>query len=223
MEKLTEIDWIFNTDKGSHAHGYTEKYQRYLPFDRDDRIQILEIGVFEGESLLMWSEWFRIAQIVGIDIHQNCTKYADPEKRIAVEIGNQTSEPFIRSVIDRYGSFNLVIDDGSHINSEQIRTFEILFPLLEKGAMYVIEDTHTSYWSSYGGGIKKNGSCIEYFKNIIDEVNFYGEMLTINEAKHNSHYRRDDWMLKQFADRNMISKDIYSINFMNSLIFIQKR
>lgn len=222
MEKLREIDWMFNTDKSSLCHGYTEKYERYLPFERNAKICLLEIGVLDGESLRMWNYWFNNAVIIGIDSNPQCVKYDDPWNERYIYISDQTNRGTLEQIAGDW-ELNLIIDDGSHINAHQIATFETLFPLMAAGGMYVIEDTHTSYWSQYGGGLKKPGTCVEYFKDLIDQVNFNGELLNIPEAKGNNHYRRDDWMLQQFEGRNPIGNMIYSINFMNSLIFIQKR
>jgi len=47
----------------------------------------------------------------------------------------------------------LIIDDGSHINSHIITTSNFLFPFLNKGGVYVVEDLKTSYWSSFFGGV----------------------------------------------------------------------
>jgi hypothetical protein len=38
-----------------------------------------------------------------------------------------------------------VIDDGSHVNELTIKTFEYVFPKLQAGSIYVIEDTHSCY------------------------------------------------------------------------------
>jgi hypothetical protein len=53
---------------------------------------------------------------------------------------------------------------------QQILTFEYLFLKLKEGGIYLVEDTHTSYWYNYGGGLKKKSSFIEYSKKIIDSL-----------------------------------------------------
>lgn len=35
----------------------------------------------------------------------------------------------------------------------------------------MVEDLQTSYWEEYGGGFKKEGSSIEYFKGLMDSIN----------------------------------------------------
>jgi len=72
----------------------------------------------------------------------------------------------------------LINDDGSHIPQHQLLTFNILFPLLEDGGVYIIEDIETSYWTKgeiYGYkteyGYRHSDSIIEIFKTCIDNVN----------------------------------------------------
>ena len=50
-----------------------------------------------------------------------------------------------------------MIDDGGHTMEQQIVSIETLFPLLADGGVYLVEDTHTSYWDSHGGGLRPRG------------------------------------------------------------------
>jgi len=69
-------------------------------------------------------------------------------------------------------------DDGSHIPEHQLLTFNTLFPKLEVGGVYIIEDIETSYWTKEGlygyetkYGLGHPKSIIEIFKNAVDGVN----------------------------------------------------
>ena len=57
------------------------------------------------------------------------------------------------------------------MNEHQIITFKHLFPKLNPGGIYIIEDTHTSYWERFGGGYDSN-SFINYSKQLIDMINY---------------------------------------------------
>jgi hypothetical protein len=39
--------------------------------------------------------------------------------------------------------------------------------------VYLVEDLHTAYWDEFGGGLKKEGTFIEFCKGLIDELNAY--------------------------------------------------
>ena len=55
-------------------------------------------------------------------------------------------------MVDRYGPFDIIIDDGGHTMEQQIASIETLFPALNEGGVYLCEDTHTSYWESTAAG-----------------------------------------------------------------------
>lgn len=219
MKSLDEIALLCGTDKSSDHHNYCVKYEKYLPFERDDKLNILEIGVQKGQSLRMWKEYYSNSTVVGVDIDVSCTKFND--HRINIEIGNQIDVAFLKNVIEKYQYFDLVIDDGSHINSDVIFSFEHLFPAIKTHGIYIVEDTCTSYWSIFGGGMNKSGSSVEYFKNIIDQINFLGEYNEISSPMN----RKDVDLLEQFRRKgyNYIGMGIESLNFINSAILITKR
>ena len=125
MKYLDKIGLEYGTDKSSDFHDYLNKYEKYINFDRNDNIKILEIGIAEGKSLKMWKDYFINSTILGIDIRPECKNYE--EERIFVEIGDQTNEHFLSEVSEKYGPFDLIIDDGSHMNYDVITTFNMMF------------------------------------------------------------------------------------------------
>ena len=67
-------------------------------------------------------------------------------------------------------TFDIIIDDGSHICSDVIRTFQYCFDYLAPGGKFIIEDLHTSYFPPHGGGFRKLGSSIEWLKSVVDAL-----------------------------------------------------
>jgi hypothetical protein len=88
---------------------------------------------------------------------------------------SQVDAPKLSALAQELGPFEFIIDDGSHLNAHQIETFRILWPHLRDGGSYIVEDTQTSYWPSYGGGSPSTPayarSCMHWFKNLVDSVN----------------------------------------------------
>lgn len=210
------------TDKSSEIHNYCDKYQKYLPFNRDQKISILEIGVLNGQSLLTWKDYFYESKIVGLDINLDCKQFDDPKNGITVEIGSQVDPVFLNDVMRNHGPFDMILDDGSHMNDHVIFSFQHLFQSVKSGGVYVVEDVATSYWESYGGKRYGEGTMMEYFKGITDEVNFFGEW---QEDHPVVHARREDLLIKQFEKKgyDYIGTQIESINFLNGIIIITKR
>lgn len=174
---LSRLGIIYRTDKMGQ-HFYTTHYQTHLKKFKYKKINLLEIGVggyedplMGGESLRMWKRYFPFGKIFSIDIHD---KSALEENRIKIFKGSQVDKDFLNYVTQTIGSVDVIIDDGSHINEHVIETFELLFPKLKDGGIYIIEDVQTSYWEDYGGDsndLKNPKTMMNYFKNLTDSLN----------------------------------------------------
>jgi len=149
---------------------YFEIYERHFQQFVNKEINVLEIGVSHGGSLQMWKHYFGDkATIYGIDIVSQC-KVVE-EERIHVIIGDQGNREFWKTIKPSLPQFDIIIDDGGHHVDQQKVTFEEMFPALSANGVYLIEDLHTSYMETYGGGLRKDGTFIEYSKNIVDSIN----------------------------------------------------
>jgi len=220
MSTLDNLAKVYGTDKSSDKHNYCVKYEKYLPFNRYDKLNILEIGVLDGKSLLTWKDYYYRSDILGIDINPDCKKYK--EDRIFVEIGSQADDKFLNQISNEYGPFDFILDDGSHLNEHVIYSFETLFQYVKSGGMYIVEDVATSYFPWYGGGLNDPKSMMEYFKKLTDDINFRGvENLDDQAAVWD---RRED---KLIPYSNKVQPDcrtdIESITFLNGIILIRKR
>ena len=122
------------TDKGSW-HSYLRFYDHVLEPYKNRPTTLLEIGVREGGSLLLWDRVLTHPKslIIGIDLVPH--KVASLPSRVTSLVGDiLTDDKQLPTEVD------VVIDDGSHTLKEQIATFRKLFPLLRHGGLYVIED-----------------------------------------------------------------------------------
>lgn len=207
---LNKLGVIYETDKYGE-HMYTPHYQFHFQAYRNLAINLLEIGVGGydnplkgGNSLRMWKRYFTKAQLVGLDIFD---KTALSEPRITIYKGSQTDTHLLDQIIgETNGGFDIIIDDGSHINEHVIQTFEHLFPQLNQGGYYVIEDTQTSYWKEYGGSnieFRDGKTMVSYFQNLVHGLN-HTEFLIDNYQP-------------SYTDLNIVS-----IHFYHNLIFIKK-
>ena len=137
IDGLDVIAILEDTDKSSVEHDYVRHYEQQFQKFRDEPIEMLEIGVASGGSLRMWERFFTRAKIIGVDIIPGCTHHAGGRK--FVEIGSQTDAAFLQGLMAKYHP-TIIIDDGSH-QADHIRfTIEHLFPGLQPGGCYVIED-----------------------------------------------------------------------------------
>src|SRR5690348_13526202 len=149
---------------------YFEVYDRHFSKYRGKSINMLEIGVSHGGSLELWKKFFGDGlKIYAIDVNPECKKFEDSQVKIF--IGSQSDANFLNAVIKEIPQLDIIIDDGGHTMKQQIVSFEVLYKHLLPNGVYLCEDTHTSYWYEYGGGLHKKGTFIEYAKSMIDYLN----------------------------------------------------
>ncbi len=121
-----------NTFGCNKPESFIETYE--VLFRGREPKHVLEIGVQTGHSLRMLAHRFPEAQIVGLDI--DVPSESLPEKNITFIQGSQNDTRLLQKLT----GFDIIIDDGSHMTADQQLTFSTLFPLLNKGGIYVIED-----------------------------------------------------------------------------------
>jgi hypothetical protein len=127
------------TDKGT-AHSYVDVYERLLaPLREREGVRVLEIGVWQGGSLLLWDAYFRSARITGVDVDlSRVLPEARHSPRISLVRGDAADAG--RLLAADASPLDVVIDDGSHVIDEQLAAFRSLAGRLAPGGLYVIED-----------------------------------------------------------------------------------
>jgi mycinamicin biosynthesis methyltransferase MycE-like protein len=152
---LNDLAARYGSDKWGGLHWYTPHYMNHFSPLRYDPVKVLEIGIggykyasCGGESLYMWQHFFPRGLIYGVDIYP---KPGVRGPRIRTIQGSQNDPAFLRSLAAEFGPFDIIIDDGSHINEHVRTSFEELFGSVRPGGYYVIEDLHTSFWPEFGG------------------------------------------------------------------------
>lgn len=195
----------FDNNPGRLIHKwwhYFGIYERHLGVFRGRPIRLIEFGVFHGGSLQMWKHYFGgQAQIIGVDVDPRCAQLAEPG--IEIVIGDQEDPATHKMLREKYGDFDIVIDDGGHTMSQQIVTFQEMYPAVKAGGIYLAEDLHTSYFPKWGGGLRRPGTFIECSKRLIDQLHaWYGV--------------GDD------LKRDLITKTTYGLHFYDSILVIEK-
>lgn len=162
---------IFDQRTEGDVHKWTNYfsvYERHLAALCDKPIVFLEIGICDGGSLKMWRSYFGPrATIVGIDVNPACRRFADDGTH--VEIGDQADPDFLEGIARKYGPFDVVLDDGGHTMRQQRVTLDTLFPHVKENGLFIVEDTHTSYWPAFG--VSREKSFMDYAKELVDRLN----------------------------------------------------
>ena len=189
---------------------YFEIYDRHFSPYRGAKPTVVEFGVAHGGSLQMWKHYFGDgARICGIDINPKC-KVVE-EDGIEVFIGDQEDRQFLQELVTSLGSIDILIDDGGHTMSQQITTFEEMYPSVSTPGVYLVEDLHTSYWKEFGGGLSKRNTFIEYSKRLIDNLNAW-----------HIDCRKTRWRFGGKISVNDFTRSTYSITYYDSVLVFEK-
>ena len=138
---LEDLADAFGSDKGTlgAGHGYTNVYTQLIEnlknLRRGNALSICEIGVACGASLKMWSRYLPEAEILGIDIREECSDLCRSWDNIEIRIGDP------RQLEVPPNRFDMIVDDASHISEDICENFDHCFSWLRPGGYYVVEDT----------------------------------------------------------------------------------
>ena len=204
------------TDKIYH-HGYQRFYEDVLTKYRNKPIHFLEIGMDTGSSLHLWKDYFKKAKIFGLEIKE---EYKN--ENIFVMKGDQNKLTDLKKLIKITNDCDVILDDGSHVPSHQLKSFNFLFEnCLKPDGVYIIEDIETSYWRKnknaelYGypinAGHNSKNNIVNIFQDIVPIVN---REFLIKNAKNNIYSKKNisDYCLEHIS----------SITFGMNCIIIKK-
>ena len=217
LESLEAIYSKHDTDKNAAFHNYTRQYEALFEKYRNKPIKYLEIGVYKGGSIKASREAFKNAKcILGLDIQPECKKYEDLTNNIFIEIGDATTPDLIQKITEKYGTFDIILDDGSHINKDVIKTFELLFPLLNDNGLYIVEDTIC--YNKYGYVDPNYENHLQYFFKYTHHL---------NQWRHDSTKGVNDHCVDPFKiqkqTNNVFEYSIDKIEYGCSYIAISKK
>lgn len=175
---LGSLSVRYGSDKWASFHWYTPHYEHHFAALRDEPVRVLEIGIggyeddLGGSSLAMWKRYFHRGMIFGLDIFD---KSALNESRLIALVGDQGDSDTLAGLAKEHGPFDIIIDDGSHVNEHVHTSFHTLFPHLRSGGCYVIEDLQTAYFPGFGGSsgsTAESHTSIGLIKQLLDDLHY---------------------------------------------------
>lgn len=146
-----------------YAHSYIDFYETLFAGRTVKRLLEVGIGYLElmtpfvpryvhGASLRMWADFLPEAEIFACDIRPDTLIN---EGRIHSMVCDQSNLESLTAMLCAYGtSFDVVVDDGSHVTEHQIFTARVLLPVMESGSVYCVEDvSKPEYVAQSIGGV----------------------------------------------------------------------
>lgn len=196
---------------------YLDVYERVLAPWRERPVALVEVGVQNGGSLEIWARYFRNATVlVGCDVDERCGALRFDDPRIRVVVGAINMAPSACAIEAHAATFDLFIDDGSHLSPDVIAAFCNYFPLVRPGGVYIVEDLHCAYRPEWQGGIARPNA-VAFFKMLVD-------------AMHHGYWKDDAPLAALGApfipakvDLARLADAVASITFHDSLCIVEKR
>jgi len=167
-----------------------------------------------GGSLQLWHEYFgKGSRVCGIDIIDECSIYAEPTKSISVEIGSQDDPFFLQKVAQKHGPFDIVIDDGSHIDDHILKSFNELFPHVKQGGYYIVEDINDHVKS--GNSFKSKNRFLYRVLEMAERMQKYSVM---------THLQAQSGLL-DYAPEKLTPLDVTidGVHIYRDLVIVEKR
>lgn len=119
---------------------------------------VLELGIFQGGGFAFLDQLFRPERMSALDLSPTpidaLSQYISKREGRNARYGvSQTDEAVLNAIIDEDlgGTLDLVVDDASHTYAHTRRSFELLFPRLGPGGVYIIEDWAWAHHPRYQG------------------------------------------------------------------------
>lgn len=141
---------FYTSDKGADHDYIKSYYEKEFEGKRDSVKNVLELGVQWGGSLMLWSEWFPNAKVVGLDIyegvvgHYNEMRGAREYPNVEIRIQDGYVNPVIAEHPDSF--YDYIIDDGPHSIESMITAIHKWLPKVKPGGKLVIEDIQNYDW-----------------------------------------------------------------------------
>ena len=155
-KELNFLFEYFNSDKGNFfvdqymqpikknykkipAHGYSKFYEKFFFNKKKKNCNILELGSFYGNGSASLLFYFKYSKIYSADIYPDLFRYKS--RRINNFFIDTSSEESIKkNLLNRKISFDIIIEDASHLHKDQIISLFLLFKKLNSGGLFITEE-----------------------------------------------------------------------------------
>lgn len=152
--QMEEVEGIGISDKGdrhpTHKHFYIDVYDSIFSQFKDTPIQLMELGIASGASLLMWAQFFTKGNIIGFDIVEPLRKdYLETLPNVSMIFGDAYDEDNANYLIQNLSKQDVFIEDGSHDIDKQIIALHKYHQLVKPGGYYICEDMYIGNLGQY--------------------------------------------------------------------------
>ena len=142
---LLELVDDSTTDKNT-VHSYLKLYQSLLFSKKETAKNVLEIGIYNGGSIKLWSQFFTNAIVYGLDIDTNPPDFLKNKENIVLYTGTDAyNETFFNThVLPK--KFDFMLDDGPHTLESMKQFIRLYSQAMTDDGLLIIEDVQSWDW-----------------------------------------------------------------------------
>ena len=137
------------TDKNT-THSYLPLYQKLLVSKKETAKNVLEVGIWDGGSIKLWSDFFINANVFGLDIKHNndIPEIIKNKENITLYTSTDAynNDFFISHFLNKNIKCDFMLDDGPH-TLESMKIFIKLYSqIMTDDGILIIEDVQSWNW-----------------------------------------------------------------------------
>jgi SAM-dependent methyltransferase len=190
----------YNTDNtvtlhgSGHRHPYTAVYDLLFSSMRYQNIKLAEIGILDNMSMLCWRDYFTNAELFGFDFNKEFIKVGKDLNlsKTTYDFIDVKSVESIEDCLDKYGKYDIIIEDSTHEFNDQITVCSVAHKYLKPGGILIVED------------IFRRESEEKYRENFIDILKYYSSItfiMTEHELKYSPDWDNDKLLILHRNDK----------------------
>jgi hypothetical protein len=146
---LEEIVDNSRTDKNT-IHSYLPLYQNLLINKRESAKNVLEVGILQGGSIKLWSDFFTNATIYGLDIMNSNNVWEGIKNNEKIILYTSTdaynNDFFINHFLNKNIRCDFMLDDGPHSLESMIQFIKLYSQIMTDDGILIIEDVQSWNW-----------------------------------------------------------------------------
>ena len=146
---LEEIVDNSRTDKNTR-HSYLPLYQKLLISKKENAKNVLEVGIYNGGSIKLWSDFFTNANVYGLDIMHidNVWEEIKNNEKIILHTSSDAydNDFFINNFLNKNIKFDFMLDDGPHTLESMKQFIKLYSQIMTDDGMLIIEDVPSLDW-----------------------------------------------------------------------------
>lgn len=146
---LAEIVDNRRTDKNT-THSYLPLYQKLLISKKETAKNILEVGIFYGGSIKLWSDFFTNAKVYGIDIMNINNVWEGIKNNDKIILHTSTdaynNDFFTTNFLNKNIQCDFMLDDGPHTLESMKNFIKLYSQIMTDDGILIIEDVQAWDW-----------------------------------------------------------------------------